>query len=666
MKMKKIISAIVLLTAAWTQAMALQVNNNAGSLAQQVTDLTVSDLTITGSMDARDFYFIATQLPALRTLDLSAVNVVAYSAPSPLIAGNTEFRANELPQFALFDLPLTRVELPASLKTIGRAALSKTQLSAITFPAQLDSIADYALSACPRLTEVSVPATVRAMGKGVFSRCDKLTSVALSPAQAMVVPEDAFLDCAALNAVSLGTNVTVIGAHAFAGCTALKNVNVATSSTLAAVEEGAFAGSGLTTIDFLRNGQVSRLGQWAFANAALVAANVPASVTTLGDGAFFYNTSLTGVTLPSLDEVPHYLLAGSGKVSTGEVIPESTKRIGDYAFYNWDATTFVIPSGVNYIGTRAMAGMTSLTQLETRAATVPALGENVWEGVNQASVRLLVPDGTAANYKAAEQWKQFNIDGSGVRGDVNGDGYVNGTDVTALYEYLLNRKEVKGNPDVNEDGNVNGTDVTSLYNILLGNTSAYAPARINSRLSNDVLKARPVTLDAAGEAVLTLELDNAMPYTTFQLDFTLPHGLTVTGMTTGARAHAMHMGYSELSDGAYRVLGFSPTLAVLDGHNGTLINIALKASDDYTGGEVEMQQILMVETDETSNWLATFSIPVEGVTAVQTIDAATAAGPVNVYNMQGQLMRRNVEAATATQGLPAGTYIVGNKKVLVK
>ena len=54
-----------------------------------------------------------------------------------------------------------------------------------------------------------------------------------------------------------------------------------------------------------------------------------------------------------------------------------------------------------------------------------------------------------------------------LKGDVNGDGQVNGSDVTALYEVILNNKEVAGNPDVNGDGNVNGTDVTVLYNLLL-------------------------------------------------------------------------------------------------------------------------------------------------------------------------------------------------------
>ena len=39
---------------------------------------------------------------------------------------------------------------------------------------------------------------------------------------------------------------------------------------------------------------------------------------------------------------------------------------------------------------------------------------------------------------------------------------------------------------------------------------------------------------------------------------------------------------------------------------------------------------------------------------------------VNVYNLSGQLIRRNINRHEATQGLPAGMYVVGHKKVIVK
>ena len=58
---------------------ALTVNNTAGSLSQRVSDTQITQLTVTGTMDARDFLFITEQLPELAVVDLSQVTIVAYN-----------------------------------------------------------------------------------------------------------------------------------------------------------------------------------------------------------------------------------------------------------------------------------------------------------------------------------------------------------------------------------------------------------------------------------------------------------------------------------------------------------------------------------------------------------------------------------------------------------
>ncbi len=46
--------------------------------------------------------------------------------------------------------------------------------------------------------------------------------------------------------------------------------------------------------------------------------------------------------------------------------------------------------------------------------------------------------------------------------------------------------------------------------------------------------------------------------------------------------------------------------------------------------------------------------------------AVSPSGHVNVYNMQGMMIRSDIPAAEATRGLPGGIYIVGGKKVSVR
>ena len=72
-----------------------------------------------------------------------------------------------------------------------------------------------------------------------------------------------------------------------------------------------------------------------------------------------------------------------------------------------------------------------------------------------------------------------------------------------------------------------------------------------------------------------------------------------------------------------------------------------------------------IENAETPG---TIVVPLTGdlETAIKDaiIDAQT--GKVNVYSVDGILIKKNVKVSEATEGLAKGIYIVGNKKVAVK
>ena len=61
-----------------------------------------------------------------------------------------------------------------------------------------------------------------------------------------------------------------------------------------------------------------------------------------------------------------------------------------------------------------------------------------------------------------------------LKGDVNGDGYVNTADVTAVYGYIINGEQsgfAKEDANVNDDSDVNSTDVVAIYSIIIGGSS---------------------------------------------------------------------------------------------------------------------------------------------------------------------------------------------------
>ena len=78
-------------------------------------------------------------------------------------------------------------------------------------------------------------------------------------------------------------------------------------------------------------------------------------------------------------------------------------------------------------------------------------------------VRIRIVSGQSTNCKF--NWFRFDSDAGG---DINGDGQVNVTDVTALINKILGSAAYDDMLcDLNHDGLVNVSDVTALINIIL-------------------------------------------------------------------------------------------------------------------------------------------------------------------------------------------------------
>ena len=65
-----------------------------------------------------------------------------------------------------------------------------------------------------------------------------------------------------------------------------------------------------------------------------------------------------------------------------------------------------------------------------------------------------------------EKIKIENPSSGGIKGDVNGDGIVNGTDIQGVINFIV-AGEFDAKADVNEDGKVNGTDIQEIINIIV-------------------------------------------------------------------------------------------------------------------------------------------------------------------------------------------------------
>ena len=483
---------------------ALEVQNTAGGLSEIVTNHGITTLTVRGTMDARDFYFIADNLHQLSSVDLKEVSILPISMPERRY-WRLDFAADELPICAFGAMDITSIVLPDGLKSISKAAFAGcSRLNSITFPTGLVSIGEFAFAGCTSLTSLTLPASVEVVECGAFMRCTSLTSFSVaSSSRLKSMDEAALMDCPKLKTVSLGPSMESLGERVLAG-SAIRNMDLTASKKLKAI------------------------GDWAMVKTPVESVKLPSSVNSVGDGAFLYDQQLTNIDLggniPSLND---YLLAGTGL--NNEIDLTGVVSLGDYVFYNvYQLPEVELPETVNWLGTRAMAGMTGMTALTCNAVEVPKLGEMVWAGVNQGSVPLTVPSNSINSYRNAPQWRLFLFENTWIKGDVNGDGEVNIADINALVAIILGHvydDATMLRADVNQDGEINISDINAVLTIIMGSKSMMTP-QIDTE---DQLSAADLAISPGEERQLEIILDNASGYSALQCDVTLPQGLSLVG-----------------------------------------------------------------------------------------------------------------------------------------
>lgn len=133
-----------------------------------------------------------------------------------------------------------------------------------------------------------------------------------------------------LTSVELPEGLKTIGLGTFYKASGLENVTIPSSVTSLDVE--AFNQAGLKTVTFADNSQLKNMYANAFSNTALRSINIPDSVETIGDGAFWNCTSLTNIHLPA-----------------------SLTSLGDKVFEYANLETLEFPEGITYIPDRTCA-----------------------------------------------------------------------------------------------------------------------------------------------------------------------------------------------------------------------------------------------------------------------------------------------------------------------
>ena len=172
------------------------------------------------------------------------------------------------------------------------------------------------------------------------------------------------------------TSNDIIGVYTFSGCSSLTSVNIPSSVT--SIRDEAFYNcSSLTSVNIPSS--VTRIGDGAFSGcSSLTSINIPSSVTEIGDWAFKGCTSLTNIDIPSsvtkIGKDTFYKCNSLTSVN----IPSSVTEIGEWAFQSCSSLTNInIPSSVTRIGDGAFSGCRSLTSVNI-PSSVTSIGMSVF------------------------------------------------------------------------------------------------------------------------------------------------------------------------------------------------------------------------------------------------------------------------------------------------
>ncbi len=297
-------------------------------------------------------------------------------------------------------------------------------------------------------------------------------------------------------------------------------------------------------------------------------------------------------------------------------------------------------------------------------------------------------DNISADQVAAAQEKGWTVvDAEGnptegvpsyTRGDVNGDGEVDVVDVTAVVNYI-NNGEATGTfifnaADCNGDGEIDVVDITAIVNIING--SAAGAPRMNAPsliINSDNVSAAAFDISAGESKSVELSLSSMRNYTAFQMDVTLPEGISVASVTLNSdRCADSHVVTVTERNGVARILVYSLDNADIATGDGALLSLNLVADNNVSVGAMKVDNITFATSDEQGYHFDSLTVPVgtSGIDAVngnvngvtvkngRLVIESARGGDATITTINGQSRRVNVEAGVNELDLDHGVYII--------
>ena len=603
---------------------------------------------------------------------------------------------------------LTSVTISNSVSEIGHDAFyGCSGLTSVTIPNSVTSIGEYAFYDCSGLTNVSISESVTSIGRQAFYNdpmIEKVTCAATTPPAwtdiSLFLPNVYYHTPLYVPSGKERAYMTDQCWGQFLHIFGMQDEVLATGITLSQSQMSLIVGSNsLLTATVLPDSTTNKSVIWASSDptvasvdpTGMVSAIAPGSATiiaTTTDGsnltalcnvtvneditdfdnfllmpdttAFHNETVIIPVRLTNSQEIfafqtDIYLPEGFSVVTDEDdeyIITPSSRLTSDHVFMTNDygSTIRVICYTPNALPISGNEG-----DLFYITVMVPndAEGDYIIRLQNTLLTTSDFNEIAAPNVESVVQVKTY------VPGDVNDSRTVNVTDIVVAARYVLGLNPSPFNfeaADMNGDGNVTVTDIM-LIAYLINHPTMNAPKRLSVLTSgNDCLRGEGVTLTAGEKRTVSIRLDNDMGYAAFQLDLTLPEGLTASNFQLTDRVGNHAFNVNTLANGKTRALCYSPAIETISGHSGALLTFDVTATAAIEG-DILVDGIEFVTADCQTVLMNGFAIGVNTMTGVNEIAGGQTVARVDFFNLAGQQIDRPESGVT----LVVTTYTDGTR-----
>ena len=374
------------------------VESTEGYAQENVVSLTIS--TEPGAfLNYKDFTYIRTSLPELKTLDIKDADCLNdYDPANPV--------EHEIPRSAMsLNTTLETIVLSEKVTSIAREAFSYCSglRGDLVIPDNITHLGKAAFgfwgNTYATFDSLTLSKNMEVMEAGAFLRC-KINGTVTIPASVTYMGGDGtfggvFQENRLPGIVfEEGSRLEYIGAICFSG-----NPNMEGTLTLpdsvTYIGVSAFSGCAKLTRELKLPAKLETLGPSSFYGCTGLTGTVtiPGSVQTVGEGAFRNCTSLTGIVLEEgVTEIGRTAFDRCTGVAS-VILPEGLVSIGNNAFYSCTGLSgeLKLPDSLQTIGNSAFQNCTGAFQLKLGAG-LTSVGTSAFQGDSQMTGTLTFPE----------------------------------------------------------------------------------------------------------------------------------------------------------------------------------------------------------------------------------------------------------------------------------